>query len=73
MKPLSLFLLLIVSGILFEILFRPFGRIAALYQRLQRVSVRIRDWRRNPLPAAGQTGSIGRPHAGGTWRPAAQF
>jgi len=73
MKPFFLLLLLIVSGILFDILFRPFGRIDVLCQRLQRVSVRMRDWRRNPLPAAGQTGSFGRPHPGDTWRPAAQF
>jgi hypothetical protein len=73
MKPFSLLLLLIVSGILFEILFRPFGRLAALVQRLQRVSARFTDMRRNALPAAGLAGSFRRPPADDVWRPAAQF
>jgi hypothetical protein len=73
MKPFSLLLLLIVSGILFEILFRPFGRFAALYQRLQRVSARFTDMRRNTLSAAGLSGSFRRPLADDAWRPATQF
>jgi hypothetical protein len=73
MKPFSLLLLLIVSGILFEILFRPFGRFAALAQRLQRVPARFADIRRNALPAAGLSGSSRRPPADDAWQPAAQF
>lgn len=73
MKPFSLLLLLIVSGILFEILFRPFGRLAALVQRLQRVPARFTDLRRNRLPAAGLSGVFRHPLAGNAWRPAAHF
>ncbi|HXV20350.1 MAG TPA: hypothetical protein VD811_05080 [Desulfuromonadales bacterium] len=73
MKPFPLLLLLIVSGILFEILFRPFGRLAALIQRLQRLPARFTDRRRNALPAAGLSGSSRRPLADDAWRPAAQF
>lgn len=73
MKPFFLLLLLIVSGILFEILFRPFGRLAALAQRLQRLPARFTEMRRNALPAAGPFGSFRRPLADDAWRPAAQF
>lgn len=73
MKPFSLLLLLIVSGILFEILFRPFWRFAALYQRLQRVPARFTDRRRNMLPADGLFGSFRRPLADDAWHPATQF
>jgi hypothetical protein len=67
-------LLLIVSGTLFEILFRPFGRLAALVQHLQRVPARFTDRRRNALPAAGcLSGSFSRPPADDAWHPAAQF
>jgi len=73
MKPFSLLLLLIVSGILFETLCRPFGRLAALAQRLQRLPARFTDRRRNSLPAAGLSGSFRRPLADDAWRPATQF
>jgi len=73
MKPFSLLLLLIVSGILSEILFRPFGRLAALVQRLQHVSARFTDRRRKALPAAGLAGSFRRPPADDAWHPATQF
>jgi hypothetical protein len=73
MKPFSLLLLLIVSGILFEILFRPFGRLAALYQRLQRVPARFTNRRRSALPTAGLSGSSRRPLADDAWDPATQF
>jgi hypothetical protein len=69
MKPFPILLLLIVSGILFEILCRPFGRLAALVQRLP---TRFTDRRRNTLPAAGLSGSVRRPPAD-PWRPATQF
>jgi hypothetical protein len=73
MKPFPLLLLLIVSGILFEILFRPFGRLAALVQSLQCVPARFTDKRRNALPAAGLSGSFRRPPVDDAWHPAAQF
>jgi hypothetical protein len=73
MKPFPLLLLLIVSGILFETLCRPFGRLAALVQRLQRLPARFMDRRRTTLPAAGQFDSSRRPLADDAWRPAAQF
>ena len=73
MKPFPLLLLLIVSGILFESLCRPFGRLAALIQRLQRVPARFTDRRRNTLPAAGLAGSFRRPPAEDAWYPATQF
>jgi len=73
MKPFFLLLLLIVSGILFDILSRPVGHLAVLCQRLQFVPARLSGKRRNTLPTAGPTGSFGRSHAGEAWRPAAQF
>jgi hypothetical protein len=73
MKPFPLLLVLIVSGILFESLCRPFGRLAALIQRLRRVPARFTPRRRNPRPAAGLAGSFRRPPADDAWHPAAQF
>ena len=73
MKPFFLLLLLIVSGILFEILFRPFGRLAALVQRLQRVPARFTDLRRNMLRAADPSDAVRHPLADDVWHPATQF
>lgn len=73
MKPFSLLLLLIVSGILFETLFRPFGRLDALCQRLLSVPARFTDRRRHTLPATGLFGSFGRPLAGDVRHPVAHF
>lgn len=73
MKPFFLLLLLIASGILLETLSRPFGRLEALYQRLQRVPARFTGLRRNTLPAAGPFGPFRRPLADDAWHPATHF
>jgi len=73
MKPFTLLLLLIVSGILFEILCRPFGRLAALHQRLLRAPAHFAGMRRRTLPAAGLVDSYSCPLADDVRRPAAQF
>jgi hypothetical protein len=73
MKPFFLLLLLIVSGMLLEILFRPFGCVQVLYQRLHRAPARLMEMRRNRLPAAGLFGSFRHPRADEAWNPARQF
>jgi len=73
MKPFFLLLVLLVSAVLFDILCRPFGHLATLYQRLQRVPARFTGMRRKTLPATGLAGSFGRPLADDAWHPATQF
>jgi hypothetical protein len=73
MKPFFLLLVLVVSGILFEILLHPFGRLEALYRRLQRIPARFTNMRRNTLPAAGLFGSFRRPLEDDAWHPAMKF
>lgn len=73
MKPFSLLLLLMVSGILCEILFRPLERLAVLCQRLQRRPAHSKGMRQSPLPATGLAGSLRRSPADNAWHPAAQF
>lgn len=73
MKPFFLLLLLIVSGILFELLFHSHDRIEALCQRLHRLPAHFKDMRRKTPPAAGLFGSLGRPLADEAWHPAMKF
>jgi hypothetical protein len=65
--------LAILTPFVFQILFHPFGRLEALYRRLQRIPVRFTNMRRNTLPAAGLFGSFRRPLADDAWHPAMKF
>jgi len=71
MKPFFLLLLLIVSGILFDILSRPVGYLAALSRRLRCLPARLLV--KKTLQTGKLTGSLGRSLPGDGWRHAAQF
>jgi len=73
MKPFSLFLLLIVSGILLAMLSRPIEFLADLIGKIVHFPTRIPTKRIMSvgLQAAGSTGK--RSFSGEGWRQAAQF
>lgn len=73
MKPFSLFLLLIGSGVLFALLSRPFDFLVALVCKLRQLPARFPARRIVSAGLQAADSHRNRPLASDGWRQAAQF